>query len=169
MKFRPLRAALPITVVAIGIVTIFMFREKIINRIKFIIMFQEIGANLYGYPEYKHRQTGIIFVGLKGGNYLIGAQKSDSGGLKWDPAADLNKGSVRLIRLDRFLIAKYEVTQEQWTNVMGSNPSKFVGNGQRPVEHVSWNDVHEFLAKTGLRLPTDAQWAYACKGDGLNQ
>ena len=87
-----------------------------------------------------------------------------------------------------FFIGKYLVTQEEWQRLMGSNPSYFsrTGGGAPevkgcsdaelklfPVECVSWDDVQEFLnrlngrdKKSGLmyRLPTEAEWEYACRG-----
>jgi formylglycine-generating enzyme required for sulfatase activity len=68
-----------------------------------------------------------------------------------------------------FDIGKYEVTQEQWQAVMGSNPSSFKGP-KLPVTNVSWNDAMEFIArlqsfdeKHTYRLPTEAEWEYACR------
>lgn len=67
-----------------------------------------------------------------------------------------------------FYLGKFEVTQAQWQQVMGTNPSEFKGP-QRPVDNVSWNDCQRFLAqlaaKTGRKfaLPTEAQWEYACR------
>jgi formylglycine-generating enzyme required for sulfatase activity len=68
-----------------------------------------------------------------------------------------------------YAIGKYLVTQRQWRNWMGSNPSLFQDCGDEcPVEDVSWNDAQEFLArlnkKTGkvYALPTEAQWEAAC-------
>jgi formylglycine-generating enzyme required for sulfatase activity len=68
-----------------------------------------------------------------------------------------------------FYIGRYEVTQAQWQARMGNNPSYFYeGNGfpnsaNRPVERVSWNTIQGFLSATGLRLPTEAEWEYACR------
>jgi len=72
------------------------------------------------------------------------------------------------VNISPFFMGKYEVTQEQWQVVMENNPSNFQG-AQRPVEQVSWNDVVEFCQKlsqkTGksYRLPSEAEWEYACR------
>ncbi len=74
-----------------------------------------------------------------------------------------------------YYIGETEVTQALWQAVMGSNPSNFSGNPQRPVENVSWNKCQEFITKlnelTGktFRLPTDAEWLYAAKGGNKSQ
>ena len=67
-----------------------------------------------------------------------------------------------------FYMGKYEVTQDQWQAVMGSNPSDTRG-ARLPLRIVSWNDCHEFIKKVnartngGYRLPTEAEWEYACR------
>ena len=67
-----------------------------------------------------------------------------------------------------FWMGIFPVTQAQWQAVMGYNPSNFRGD-ERPVEMVAWQDCQEFcatLAKlTGkpIRLPTEAEWEYACR------
>ena len=61
-----------------------------------------------------------------------------------------------------FWMAKTEVTQAQWKSVMGNNPSDHKGDNL-PVENVSWDDCQKFCKKTGLQLPTEAQWEYACR------
>ena len=62
------------------------------------------------------------------------------------------------------------MTQGQWQAVMGSNPSQFTGDPNRPVENVSWDDVQEFIRRLNAReggatyrLPTEAEWEYAAR------
>jgi formylglycine-generating enzyme required for sulfatase activity len=65
-----------------------------------------------------------------------------------------------------FYLGRYEVTQAQWKGQMGSNPSFFQGqpdSDSRPVELVTWNAIQGYLATTGFRLPTEAEWEYACR------
>jgi hypothetical protein len=68
-----------------------------------------------------------------------------------------------------FLLKTTPVTQAEWQALMGDNPARFQGDDSRPVENVSWEDaarVCEALsAQTGgtYRLPTEAQWEYACR------
>jgi formylglycine-generating enzyme required for sulfatase activity len=76
-----------------------------------------------------------------------------------------------------FYIGKFEVTQAQWQQVMGKNPSVFQGNkvtgeaGKHPVESVTWEDVQAFLkkltqlegGKVRYRLPTEFEWEYAAR------
>ena len=64
-----------------------------------------------------------------------------------------------------FWLAEVPVTQAVWQAVMGDNPSGLKG-ADRPVETVSWEDAQRFIAKlpgAGWRLPTEAQWEYACR------
>ncbi len=72
--------------------------------------------------------------------------------------------------VDPFEIGKYESTQGQWQAVMGENPSYFERGDDYPMENVTWADVQTYLqklnARTGrkYRLPTEAEWEYACRG-----
>jgi formylglycine-generating enzyme required for sulfatase activity len=73
-----------------------------------------------------------------------------------------------------FYIGKYEVTQAQWNHVMGklpwNNPATFGGRLSHPIENISWVEAQEFIAKVNefeggdlYRLPTEAEWEYACR------
>jgi formylglycine-generating enzyme required for sulfatase activity len=121
--------------------------------------FDPLGDNEQGYPEYCHLATGLIFVLLPGGSFLMGSPEDEPG--YW-----FAEGRVHEVELSPFVIAKYEVTQEVWERVMGSNRSSFRDfpeSPSHPVEEVSWNDAQAFCQATGLKLPTEAQWEYAAR------
>jgi formylglycine-generating enzyme required for sulfatase activity len=99
---------------------------------------------------------------IPAGPFTMGSPTSESG-----RGNDETQHSVTISQ--PFYMGVYEVTQAQWQAVMGSNPSHFTGDLNRPVEQVSWNDCQAFCqkvsAKTGktVRLPTEAEWEYACR------
>jgi len=116
--------------------------------------------------------SAMVFVLVPGGSFWIGAQKTDPDGRHYDPVADTNEAPVHEVHLDPYFLSKYEMTQSQWSDLNGSNPSyyvagSFVGgqriNGQHPVEQVSWTDATRALARLGLGLPTEAQWERAVR------
>ena len=109
--------------------------------------------------------NGVTFtmVIVEGGTFTMGASDDD-------PEAYDNEKPAHQVTLSSYCIGQTEVTQELWQAVMGSNPSDFHSDPQRPVERVSWHDCQTFVNKlnelTGMafRLPTEAEWEYAARG-----
>jgi formylglycine-generating enzyme len=116
--------------------------------------------------EWNDSITGMAFVFVKGGCFEMGDTFGDG---------SKNEKPVHEVCIDDFYLGKYEVTQGQWEDVMGSNPSKFKSGDNYPVERVSWDDVQEFIKKlnnkTGkkYRLPTEAEWEYAARSGGKRE
>ena len=109
------------------------------------------------FPGIVYTVNGVSFkmIAVKGGTFQMGSK---------------DVKPVHQVTLSDYYIGETEVTQELWTAVMGSNPSEFTGNMQRPVENVSWDDCQTFIRKlnelTGanFRLPTEAEWEFAARG-----
>jgi formylglycine-generating enzyme required for sulfatase activity len=108
----------------------------------------------------------LTMVTIPAGSFLMGS-----------PADEVwrrdNEGPQHPVDLDGFWISQAPITQAQWREVMGSNPSSFSGNradrDRRPVERVSWRDAMAFCRRLGERtgrtytLASEAQWEYACR------
>ena len=110
--------------------------------------------------------TGENIVFIKGGCFQMG---DTLGG------GDTDEQPVHKVCVDDFYMGKYEVTQKEWVDVMGTNPSHFKGCDNCPVENVSWDDIQEYInklnQKTGkrYRLPTEAEWEYAARSGGKSE
>ncbi|WP_377475510.1 SUMF1/EgtB/PvdO family nonheme iron enzyme [Microcoleus anatoxicus] len=98
----------------------------------------------------------LEMVYIPGDTFQMGSSESSS------------EQPIHQVTVQPFYLGKYPITQEQWEVVMGNNPSEFK-SPKRPVEQVSWDDAVKFCQKlsqkTGktYRLPTEAEWEYACR------
>jgi len=110
-----------------------------------------------GHPwRVRHKSSGIEMLLVPGGTYLRGSPASDG------EAFSDERPQHQVTISKPFYLGRYEVTQAQWNKVTGINPSRLKGD-KRPVEDVSWNYAQSFVTKIGLRLPTEAEWEYACR------
>ncbi len=108
------------------------------------------------------------YVRIAPGAFLMGAPESEPRARR----AQQEAPSHRVVLTCPFEIGRFEVTQRQWEAVMNANPSAFKGP-ELPVTNVSWKDVQEFLHRLNrldpeyaYRLPTEAEWEYACRAGG---
>ncbi len=107
----------------------------------------------------------IPFAFCPAGSFMMGSLLLEDG-----RGSDENQ--VRVTITKGFWMAKTELTQAQWTAIMGNNRSQFDWV-DRPVENVSWDDAQDFIKKVNdsgvlpegwkIALPTEAQWEYACR------
>ncbi|MDI9337130.1 MAG: formylglycine-generating enzyme family protein [Alphaproteobacteria bacterium] len=85
-----------------------------------------------------------------------------------------NGAKIQNVSLSSYRICKFEVTQQLWFDVLGSNPSRNLGNLQRPVDNISWLDCQNFISRLNslsgrqYNFLTEAQWEYAARGASQN-
>ncbi len=140
-----------------------------------------LGMNPQGFAEFWLPQSGrkpetaratgecaITLVLLPGGVFTMGS-----------PEDEEDRESVEELHLRNlapYFLGKFEVTQGQWSRLMGSNPSEIINKKalppsdqdlkrilSHPVDHINWYDAEGFARRLGLSLPTEAQWEYACR------
>ena len=110
----------------------------------------------------KDTSSNIEMLLVPGGTFMMGCSPGDA-------ECDGDESPAHQVTLtNAFYMGKTEVTQAQWTSKMGNNPSQFQGAkypdaANRPVETVTWNSIQGFNWATGLRLPTEAEWEFACR------
>src|SRR5450755_3768123 len=102
------------------------------------------------------------FAWIKPGNFIMGSPANEAG-------RDIGETQHKVTLTKGFYMGVYAVTQEQWKEVMGNNPSHFKGEKNLPVEQVSWNECQEFTKKLRekdkklYRFPSEAEWEYSCR------
>jgi formylglycine-generating enzyme required for sulfatase activity len=110
----------------------------------------------------------LKMIKIKGDTFTMGYTGNQSSD------CDSNERPSHIVILSDYYMGMYEVTQKQWKQVMGNNPS-YTACDDCPVNQVSWDDIQEFLiklnAKTGKKyaLPTEAQWEFAARGGSTSK
>ena len=106
--------------------------------------------------------TGIEFVWVPSGCFKMGGDKYQ------------NEQPAHKVYVKGFWMGRYEITQAQYQQVMGNNPSKFQALNN-PIENVTWDDAMDFVEEMGfitgtkVRLPSEAEWEYACRAGGAHR
>jgi formylglycine-generating enzyme required for sulfatase activity len=119
-----------------------------------------------GFREMLDSHTALEMVLIPGGEYLMGLSSSGSG--RSPTTATVHESPQHSVTLPTFTIGRYPITQAQWLSMFSRNPSYFKGDNH-PVDSVSWEDAMEFCdrlshkTKRTYRLPTEAEWEYACR------
>ncbi len=146
--------------------------DSVVNHTRFYRVVQATSAGLGPVEGVTWKvgnrtdETGMEFLPIAAGTFMMGSNRQSG------------ESPVHQVTLTRpFWLAKTEVTQAQYENIIGENPSTVKRGGQYPVDNISWNDATNFCAKlTSLdqqsgnlpagfvyALPTEAQWEYACR------
>ncbi|MBD3421249.1 MAG: SUMF1/EgtB/PvdO family nonheme iron enzyme, partial [Chitinivibrionales bacterium] len=92
---------------------------------------------------------------IPAGTFLMGYQNEQGDEDEWPQHA---------VKLDAFLIDKYEATKREFERVMNYSTSTQKGCATCPIDNVTWFEAKEYCDKTGKRLPTEAEWEYAARG-----
>jgi len=122
-----------------------------------------VAASLIKAQQTTTNSIGMEFVLIPAGEFEMGSPSGEED-------RSVLEGPVHTVKIEKaYYLGKYEVTQKQWREVMGSNPSYFKGD-DLPVENMPWIDAQEFVMKLNekegtdkYRLPSEAEWEYAAR------
>jgi len=134
---------------------------------------KEIRSQLYCneyFTEELGNGIGLEMVAIPGGKFMMGTESREIERLvkKYNREYFKEEKPQHEVTVQAFWMGKYSITQAQYQEVMGKNPSSSKGD-ERPVEQVSWQDAVKFCQRLSkqtrkeYRLPTEAEWEYACR------